>query len=633
MQKDHEKILKNSLGQAEYEKLAQLPNKKLHAFVAQAVDLCRPEKVFVCTDESHDLARLRTLAIELAEEMPLETPGHTIHFDGYHDQARDKEHTAYLVPEGETMGERLRTIDKREGLRELNQILDGIMVGKTMIVRFLCLGPVRSPFSIPCVQITDSAYVAHSESLLYRPGYEQFKSIGSSPDFFRFLHSAGELCGRNNVSKNIEKRRVYIDLQDELVYSTNTQYAGNTIGLKKPALRLAIRKADREGWLAEHMFLMGVRGSGGRKTYFTGAFPSACGKTSTSMVPGYTIVGDDLAYLRVKDGHARAVNVECGIFGIIENVNEKDDPLIWKALHEPNEIIFTNQLKANGRTFWLGMGIDAPTAGINHSGKWIEGKRDADGNEIPLANKNARYTLHLRDVENVDQALDDPEGVELGGVIYGGRDGDTWVPVCESFDWAHGILTMGASLESKTTAATLGQEGVRKFCLMSILDFLSLPLGRYIKNNLEFARKLEKTPKVFGVNYFLEDKEGGFLNSKLDKAVWLRWMELRVHGEVDAITTPVGLIPKYEILRDLFKEVRGVVYSRQDYESQFSLRIPQLLDKLQRVEALFREDVADAPEELFAAFEAQRKRLLEAQERTGKERIPPSDFLSDPSSH
>lgn len=632
MQKDHEKILKNALDRAEFEKLSQLPNRKLHAFVAQAVDLCRPEKVFVCTDESEDLAKLRTLAIELGEEMPLETPGHTIHFDGYHDQARDKEHTAYLVPEGESMGERLCTIDKREGLRELNQILDGIMDGKTMIVRFLCLGPVHSPFSIPCVQITDSAYVAHSESLLYRPGYEQFKSIGSSIEFFRFLHSAGELCGRNNTSKNIEDRRVYIDIQDEIVYSTNTQYAGNTIGLKKPALRLAIRKADREGWLAEHMFLMGVQGREKRKTYFTGAFPSACGKTSTSMVPGHTIVGDDLAYLREKDGKARAVNVECGIFGIIENVNEKDDPLIWKALHEPNEILFTNQLKANGRTFWLGMDVKAPTAGINHSGKWIEGKRDAAGNEIRLANKNARYTIHLKDVENVDEAIDDPEGVELGGVIYGGRDSDTWVPVCESFDWAHGILTMGASLESKTTAATLGQEGVRKFCLMSILDFLSLPLGRYIKNNLEFAQRLEKTPKVFGVNYFLEDRDRGFLNSKLDKAVWLRWMDLRVHDEVDAIATPVGLIPKYEILQNLFKEVRAVDYSRSDYESQFSIRVPQLLDKLQRVESIYRDDVEDAPAELFAAFDSQRQRLLAAGKRFGKDRIAPSDFLSDPAS-
>jgi phosphoenolpyruvate carboxykinase (GTP) len=626
MEEKHAGILEKRLKPGELAKLHKIDNEKLLRFVADSVDLCEPEEVFICTDADEDIDRIRKLALEQGEELALETEGHTIHFDGYHDQARDKERTAYLVPKGSHLGDRLRTVEKEKGVAEIRNILRGIMRNKLMIVRFLCLGPTDSDFSVVCVQITDSAYVAHSESVLYRPGYEQFRKMGSSSEIFRFLHSAGELGSEHNVSRNIDERRVYIDLEDEIVYSTNTQYAGNTIGLKKPALRLAIRKADREGWLAEHMFLMGVHGPEERVTYFSGAFPSGCGKTCTSMVAGHTVVGDDLAYLRAIDGEARAVNVESGIFGIIENVNERDDPVIWDALHQPGEVIFTNQLMANGRTYWLGMDIPTPDTGINHSGEWYEGKIDADGKEIPLANKNARYTIRLEDLANVDPALHDPEGVALGGVIYGGRDSDAWVPVCESFDWAHGILTMGASLESKTTAATLGKSGERKFNLMSILDFLSIPLGRYIQNNLSLADELERTPKIFGVNYFLEDERGGFLNAKLDKAVWLRWMEHRVHGEVGAIETPVGLIPTFEDLEKLFPEVLGKTYAQGDYEKQFAIRVEHLLEKLDRVEAIYRNDVPDVPDLLFRVFGEQRERLRQASEKHRLHTIPPSAF-------
>jgi len=619
-------LLQDKLTAENYKKLAALDNPKMHEFVADAIELTQPASVFVCSGSDADNAYIRELAIKNGEELPLDIPGHTCHFDGYHDQARDKARTKYLLPPGSQLGESLNSINKKEGVEEVRSFLKDSMVGREMLICFFCLGPLDSDFSIPCIQITDSPYVAHSEIILYRPGYEQFKKIGSSPDFFRFIHSEGEL--ENAVSKNIDKRRVYIDLEENLVYSVNTQYGGNTIGLKKLALRLAINKASNEGWLAEHMFLMGAHGPGGRVTYFAGAFPSACGKTSTSMLPGQTIVGDDIAYLRKKNGQARCVNVEKGIFGIIRDVSAEDDPIIYEALTSPCEVIFSNVLIDNKKKpHWLGMGAELPTEGINHSGQWHKGKTDADGNEITASHKNARYCLNIPDLSNCDPLLDGPEGVVVGGIVYGGRDSDTWVPVEQAYNWTEGIIIKGAALESETTAATLGKEGVRTFNLMSNLDFLSIPLGRYIQNNLDFAKGIDKPPIIFSVNYFLRGKDGKYLNGMADKKVWILWAELRTNGDVEAIETPTGLIPKYEDLRKLFKEHLDKQYEQADYIQQFTIRIPENLAKLDRVEKIYKEKVPDTPQILYGSFDKARKRLKAAQDKYG-DYISPLDLTS-----
>ncbi|HDZ22699.1 hypothetical protein LCGC14_0644590 [marine sediment metagenome] len=615
MKSQYEAVLKDKLDADSFAKLAALNNDKLHAFVASAIELCEPESVKVCDDSDADRDDIRRRSVELGEETSLAAEGHTIHFDGYNDQARDKAATKYLVPAEMDLDKKLNQVARDDGLAEVRSFLGGAMAGRQMLVRFYCLGPTDSAFSISCVQITDSAYVAHSEDMLYRSGYEQFKTLGDSGEFFRFLHSAGRLAD-NNTSADVDKRRIYIDIAEDMVYSVNTQYAGNTVGLKKLSLRLAIRKADREGWLAEHMFVLGVHGPADRVTYFAGAFPSACGKTSTAMVPGETIVGDDLAYLRAVDGRVAAVNVESGIFGIIRDVNAKDDPVIFDVLNSPGEVIFSNVLVTGGVPHWLGMGEDIPDAGLNHSGDWTAGKTDAKGAEITPSHKNARYTIRISALANRDERADDPTGVSLGGLIYGGRDSDTCVPIQQSFDWAHGMITMGASLESETTAATLGAEGVRTFNLMSNLDFLAIPLSRYIQNNLNFADGLKAAPLVFGTNYFLKDAAGQFLNGKLDKSIWLKWMELRVHGEVEAIETPTGSIPTFDDLHRLFAAHLKTDYSQDAYIQQFTTRIPENLAKLDRIEAVYR-DVADTPAVVLDTLAAQRDRLKSLQQAKG----------------
>ncbi|MDP8229783.1 MAG: phosphoenolpyruvate carboxykinase (GTP) [Candidatus Gorgyraea atricola] len=618
------KLLQKKCGDKNYKKLEALTNPKVMDFVAKYAGLCNPDSVFVRTDSKEDADYIRKKAMENKEEQSLAIKGHTIHFDGYHDQARDKANTKYLLRPDEVLGSDIKSVDREEGLKEIHGFFKDAMKGKEMYVCFYCLGPTDSEFSIPAMQITDSSYVAHSEGMLYRSDYEQVKKLKGKGYFFRAVHTAGELDGA--VSKNVDKRRVYIDLEEEMVLSTNTQYAGNTVGLKKLSMRLAIKRASEEGWLTEHMFIMGVYGPDKKRvTYFTGSFPSACGKTATAMLEGEKIVGDDIAYLRNINGKIRTVNVERGIFGIIQDVSEENDPAIFEALTTSGEVIFSNVLvDEENNPHWLGDGRETPTKGVNFSGKWTPGKKGPEGKEIPYAHKNARYTIQLKDLKNCDGNLENPDGVEIGGIIYGGRDSDTSVPVAQSFDWAHGILAQGAAIESETTAATLGQEGVRKFNLMANLDFLSIPIGRYIQNNLDIVQGVKKPPFVFHVNYFLRGKDGKFLNGIKDKHVWLKWMELRVNDNVGAIKTPIGYIPRYEDLKALFKKVRGKDYTKEEYDEQFKIRIPECLAKIERIKNIYHTKVFDTPHILIKTLDDQKKRLEDCRKKHGDYPVPDS---------
>ena len=593
-------------------KLEALNNPKVLRLVEEAIELCKPAKVTVITDAEEDIDYVRQLSLENGEERKLKMEGHTIHFDSPKDQARDKAHTKYLLSKEVDWGLDINYIMKDDGLPEIKSFFDGAMKGKEMLVSFFSLGPTNSVFSLRALQITDSAYVTHSETILYRPGYEECKKLNGSEDFFYFLHSAGRL--ENNVSVDIDKRRIYIDLEENTVYTVNNQYAGNSVGLKKLAFRLAIQKAQNGGWLAEHMFIMGVHGKPGRTTYFTGAFPSACGKTSTAMIPGQTIIGDDIAYLRTINGEIRAVNVEQGIFGIIQDVNPKDDALIYKALTTPREVIFSNVLISDGVPYWLGMGMDPPDEGINYTGKWYKGKKDENGKDIPFANKNARYTIRINELENVDPKANDPKGVPVRGIIYGGRDSDTTVPVAEALTWSHGVL-MGATVESETTAATIGKEGVRQHDPMANRDFISVPMEKYLQSHLDFVKGLNVMPTIYTTNYFLKNEKGKYCNEIPDKKVWILWADGRVNGEYEAIETPIGKIPKYEDLKELFRKERDKDYTREEYVEQFSIRIKKYLEKVDRMVAIYSK--IRVPEKFRMEMDAQIERLKEAQQVYG----------------
>jgi phosphoenolpyruvate carboxykinase (GTP) len=616
---DIDSILESRLGGESLRKLHELNNPPLNELVADAILQFQPDSVFVSNGSTADLDRIRAMSIKKAEESPLIFRGHTIHFDGYHDQGRDPVNTKFLVDDGTSLGPGLNCEERDKGIREIRQVMDGIMRGRQMIVCFYSLGPVGTEFALPCVQITDSYYVAHSEDILYRQGYELFKTEAAKEQFFSFLHSAGALD--HGVSGNIDLRRMYVDLKNNAVYSANTQYAGNTVAAKKLAHRLAIRKAAQEDWLAEHFLITGIPSyEGDKTTYLAGAFPSWCGKTSTAML--FDVVGDDLAHVRKKDGKVYAANVEKGMFGVIKDVNPEDDPNIHEILVNPGEIIFSNILEAGGRPYWQGMGdVEIPLKGVNHSGNWWKGKRDSNNKPIPISHDNARFCVNLEGLKNFDAK----QVVDLDGIIYGGRNGSRPMPVSEQYGWVHGVF-FGASIESEPTAATVGGGGPKVIVNpMANKEFISIPIGKYLENHIRFGRDLKSRPRIFYVNYFLRDKSGDFTNTKMDKKVWIRWMERRIGEKLGAYATPSGFIPKYEDLAELFKKELSRNFSKDDYEIQFMTRVPELLDKLSVAEAFFGKDKTLIPQEIFDMIAIQRKLLDKARQAFG-DNISPFKF-------
>ncbi len=623
-------VLKSKMNDASLAKLAALNNPDVTDFVGFFAEHCDPKTIYVCNDSAEDIKYVRQQAIEKGEEEVLAQSEQTIHWDGYGDQARDKENTRFLVyKENLPKMKALNSLDYDTGYAEIMSVSKGIMKGKDVVVLFFSEGPTESPFTMPCIQFTDSWYVAHSELILYRTAYTHFQKMPDAEKsrFYRFIHSAGELDDRG-CTKNLDQRRIYMDTQNNIVYSMNDQYAGNSIGLKKHAMRLAINQGGQEGWLCEHMFAMAaIDKEKNRKTYFCGAYPSACGKTSTAMIPGEKIVGDDIVYFRNINGEFRAVNVEFGMFGIIQDVNAQDDPVIFENLMKNQEVIFSNVLIGSDQNpYWLGMGMETPTEGRNHFGPWKEGVTDAKGKAVGLAHGNARYTMRLDYLDNIDkEGFEAKEGIRVEGVLYGGRDSDTTVPVEESPNWRDGILLKATTLESETTSATLGAEGVRKPSPMANLDFVSYPLGTYTLNNIKFGEGVKNPPKVFSNNYFMKGPNGKFMTSKLAKKVWLHWAEGRIHGEYDALDTPTGKIPLYADLKALFKKHLNEDFSQDDYTYLFTFRCGKWVEKLERTKAFYLKMDADAPKELFEYWDAAIKKIKATQTKYG-DQIKPGDF-------
>lgn len=626
----YDEVLQGLMDDKSFSKLAALKNEKVMEFLGTFAEHCEPASIYVCDDSKEDNLYVRKQALEKGEEFPMANSEQTIHWDGYGDQARDKKNTKFMVyKENLDRMKSLNSVEYEEGLAEIMTISKGIMKGKDVVVLFFSEGPTESPFTIPCVQFTDSWYVAHSEMILYRTAYSHFLKMkdGEKGNFFRFVHSAGELDERG-CTKNLDKRRIYMDTQNNIVYSMNDQYAGNSVGLKKHSMRLAINKSGKEGWLCEHMFVMAaVDNEKKRKTYFCGAYPSACGKTSTAMIPGEQIVGDDIAYFRNINGEFRAVNVEFGMFGIIKDVNAKDDPLIFENLMKNQEVIFSNVLQGpDKKPYWLGMGVEAPAEGKNHFGNWKKGIKDDKGNEVGVAHGNARYTMRLDYLANIDKGgFEGKEGVKVEGILYGGRDSDTTVPVEESPSWKDGILLKAATLESETTSATLGAEGVRNPSPMANLDFVSYPLGEYTMNNIKFGEGVKNTPKVFSNNYFMRNKDGNFMTSKLAKKVWLHWAEGRIHGEYESYDTPTGKIPLYKDLKELFKKHLNEDFSEEDYTYLFTFRCTKWIEKLERTKAFYAKMDANTPKEIFEYWDTAIARIRAAKEKYGDE-IKPGTF-------
>ena len=498
------------------------------------------------------------------------------------------------------------------------------MHGKTMVVGFYSRGPAGSPVSNPAIEITSSAYVSHSAEILYRNTFADFeKEVARQGHFYTNIHSEGL-----NRPEDLPNARVLMDRSHWTTYSFNCTYAGNTLLLKKGNHRFSVDRSvyEKRGVeLSEHMFITGINGPGGRVTWVVGAAPSGCGKTTTAMA-GNHFVGDDLAQMWIAgDGSIRSINPECGIFGIVEDVNWEGDPMLMDCLRKPGtEVIWSNVLiDEKGVPHWTGNGEAPPARGRNFQGPWEKGMQDANGKLVPISHPNSRCTLTSSALANYSAMAEDPQGVETRVITYSGRDSDTMPPVWQARNADEGVV-IGACIVSAATATEVGATGVKR-APWANAPFIPGALGDYMDAQFTFFGSdriaPQKRPVMAGLNYFLtHEARGGqgkkLLGEKRDVKVWLAWLERRAHQDVAAIETPIGHIPIYEDLQALFNEIIDKPYLPELYEKQFSLYLEHILARIELQMTAYGKE-QNIPAKLFTVLETQKKELTALKERFG----------------
>jgi phosphoenolpyruvate carboxykinase (GTP) len=619
------KVLDAKVDDANRAKLRRIANQEAILKVANAIAMCGPDGVFVVSESEEDVAACRTMSLDNGEECPLAMARHTLHFDLPEDQGRMVDQTYYIVNDDEEVSVLAKKMPRGDALAYVRETMAAIMKGKTMFVGFYNRGPVGAQASVPGLMISSSAYVMHSANILYRNIFDRFDDEARRAGvFFTNVHSQGR-----NKSEDIPKARIFMDRSWLTTFSMYCTYAGNTLMLKKGNHRFAVDLCTyyrREKELSEHMFITGVRGPGGRKTFFAGAAPSGCGKTTTAMV-GTDYVGDDLAQMWIAaDGTLRAVNPEIGIFGIVEDLNKEGDPYLYKCLREPGtEVIWSNVLvDEKSVPHWKGSGEAVPAKGSNFQGAWWPGKTDKNGKPVPVSNPNARITLTNDAIANYNRdAAWDPAGVPISVITYSGRDSDTMPPVWVAKNPDHGVA-IGASILSAATATEVGAAGVSRQPWANS-PFIPCPLGDYMEaqfvffNSKKFSR--EGRPLIAGLNYFLLDcARGGDLNKllgeKRDVKAWLTWLDRYAHGDVGGIETPIGFIPRHEDLKHVFEDTIGKEYPASLYEKQFSFYVDNILARIQLQEDAYRKD-KKMPARIFEVYEEQKKGLQALKEKHG----------------
>ena len=603
-------------------KLEKIRNEEALLKIANAIAVGEPDSVMVNSGSASDLQKVREISLEKGEEKPLAMKDHTIHFDLPQEQGRIVDRTFYIVNPDEKISVLAKKVLRDEAHAHLRKYMKGIMKGKTMFVGFFNRGPAGAPATIPALELSSSAYVMHSGDLLYRNAYESFdKQVTEVGYFFTNVHSEGTWR-----VEDLPNARVYMDRSWLTTYSMFCTYAGNTLLLKKGNHRFAVdiatyKKTGKE--LSEHMFITGMRGPGNRVTFFAGAAPSGCGKTTTAMA-GTDFVGDDLAQMWIaKDGTLRAVNPEAGIFGIVADVNWEGDPHLMKCLREEHtEVIWSNVLVDDqNKPHWTGNGEEHPKKGINFQGDWTEGMTDASGKPVPISNPNARATLRNTAIGNYNEEVaEDPNGAHIKVITYSGRDSDTMPPIWVAKTADEGVV-IGASIVSAATATEVGATGVNRQPWANA-PFIPGALADYMDAQFKVfnSADLKDKPILAGLNYFLtEGARGGegkkLLGEKRDVKVWLGWLERRSHGDVEAIDSPIGWLPKYDDLKTLFAGI-DKEYPRDLYDRQFSIYIDNIVARIDLQKAAYAKE-ENLPKRLFEVYDAQRTALLALKDKFG----------------
>ncbi len=617
-------VFSQKLDAANQEKLAKIVNEEALIKVANAISMCDPASVFINTGSPEDQQWIRDYSLQKGEERKLAKEGHTIHFDLPEDQARLVNQTFYIINEGEKMSSLAKSLLRDEAMLYVKEYMPGIMADKVMMVGFYSRGPVGAEAAIPAIEISSSAYVLHSAELLYRNCFSDFDAeISRASLFYTNVHAEG-----SNTSADVPNARILMDRSWQTTFSTFCTYAGNTLLLKKGNHRFSVDYATYYKLgkhISEHMFITGMTGPGGRKTFFAGAAPSGCGKTTTAMV-GTDFVGDDLAQMWIaEDGSLRAINPEKGIFGIVEDVNREGDPYLMDCLRgDGTEVIWSNVLVTEeGVPHWVGNGEFTPDKGTNFQGEWFVGKTDAEGKLVPMSHKNSRCTLLASAIANHATIVsEDPAGAPVKVITYSGRDADTMPPVWVARTMDEGVV-IGASIVSQATATEVGASGVRRQPWANA-PFIPGALADYMAAQFTFFNSQEFTdasrPIMAGLNYFLTHANrggcgNGLLGEKKDVRVWLGWLELYAHGDVEAIQTPIGNIPKYEDLQKLFLSI-GKEYPQDLYEMQFSLYLDNILNRIELQTKEYSKE-ENIPVRLYDVYRIQKEELLALKEKFG----------------
>lgn len=583
-------------------------------WVEQQAALTRPDKIHWIQGSENEMRGLMEIAMIKERTGPHQTfhqLNHEVFGKSYlhrshpNDVARTEQLTFVCTPEQDNAGPNNNWMEPQEAKSKVSKLFDGCMRGRTLYVIPYMMGHPDSPYAKPCIQITDSIYVVVSMYIMTRVGKKTLDRIGASGNFVKGLHSVGDL--------DPDRRYIMHFPQEDLVMSIGSGYGGNALlGKKCFSLRIASYQGQKEGWLAEHMIIMGVKDKKtGENMYILGAFPSACGKTNLAMIDpvfeGYevTTLGDDIAWINVgPDGRLYAINPEAGFFGVAPGTSDKTNLQMMRTLRAGKfyPTLFTNTgLNTDTNAPWWEGLTDIPPA---HLLDWQGNPWDPNSGKL-VAHPNSRFTVSAYNCPTLSPEFDNPKGVPISAILFGGRRSDTVPLVCESFDWNHGVFK-ASSLGSETTTAAAGEVGVVRRDPMAMLPFCGYNMADYFQHWLNVGVKLTNPPKIFFVNWFKRNAEGKFIWPGFrDNFRVIKWMMDRVRGTVSAKETPIGFMPndgdlnldgldlKKEIIDTLFevktehwkKEIEGV----ETFYEQFGERLPgRFKDNLAQLKTSFR---------------------------------------------
>lgn len=562
----------------------------LERWVDQQARLTKPDRIYWCDgseEEAHRLIEIgikqeKVLGTPVFRELNQKTWPNAYYHQSHPTDVARTEHLTYVCqPDKETVGPNNNWMHPKEAKEIMTKLSDGCMRGKTMYVLPYMMGHPDSPYAKACVQITDISYVAVSMRIMTRMSKKIIDKIGNSDDFVKGLHSIGDF--------DPNKRFIMHFPDEHLVWSIGSGYGGNALlGKKCFSLRIASWLALGEGWLAEHMVILGVEDPKGNVTYITAAMPSACGKTNLAMLeaalPGYKVwtIGDDIAWMNVgPDGRLWAINPETGFFGVAPGTSMKTNPNMIKTLKAGKfyPTLFTNtavDTKTN-EPWWEGLDGAMPEKMIDWQGKEWTGAKDAKA-----AHPNSRFTVSIYNCPMLSKEFDNPKGVPISAILLGGKRTQLIPLVVEAFNWQHGVF-MGARTGSETTAAAAHQVGVLRRDPMAMLPFCGYNMGRYFGHWLDVGKRLTKPPRIYSVNWFRKDDEGKFIWPGFgDNIRVLKWIIDRSNGRVGAKETPIGLLPDPKDL-----DLSGLNISRAGFEELLEVNPGQWQQEIKEIEEFF----------------------------------------------